>query len=114
LHVADAQVQGIVNSLRFQIASLPSQFVNKILGIERAVIVLESPGGVIESALAIGRAIRLKGFDTVVRDGTDLQGQYDIAVIEREKGDEIAKRVRPRMRLEDRGCSPHGAKRNAG
>jgi hypothetical protein len=44
----------------------------------------------------------------------DLQGQYDIAVIEREKGDEIAKRVRPRMWLEDRSRSPHGAKRNAG
>jgi plasmid maintenance system antidote protein VapI len=25
----------------------------------------------------------------------DLQGQYDIAVVEREKGGEIAKRVRP-------------------
>ena len=25
----------------------------------------------------------------------DLQSQYDIAVVEREKGDEIAKRVRP-------------------
>jgi hypothetical protein len=44
-------------------------FVNKVLGIERAVIVLESPGGTIDPALAIGRAIRLKGFDTVVLDG---------------------------------------------
>jgi TPR repeat protein len=46
------------------------KFVDKILAIERAVIVLDSPGGMADPALAIGRAIRLKGFDTVVRDGS--------------------------------------------
>src|SRR5262245_48234271 len=45
------------------------KFIDKILGIERAAIVLNSPGGMIEPALAIGRAIRLKGFDTIVDDG---------------------------------------------
>jgi hypothetical protein len=32
----------------------------------------------------------------ILQDGLpNLQGQYDIAVVEREKGAEIAKRVRP-------------------
>jgi hypothetical protein len=45
------------------------KFIDKILGVERAAILLNSPGGMIEPALAIGRAIRLKGFDTIVHDG---------------------------------------------
>ena len=47
-----------------------SKFINMVLAIEHALIILESPGGMIGPALAIGRAIRLKGFDTIVRDGT--------------------------------------------
>ena len=41
-------------------------------------------------------AIRLgRYFGNRAQFWLDLQGQYDIAVVEREKGSEIAKRVRP-------------------
>jgi antitoxin HigA-1 len=60
------------------------------------------PSGRITDILNFRRAITA---DTAVRLGRyfgnsaqfwlDLQGQYDIAVVEREKGAEIAKRVRP-------------------
>jgi antitoxin HigA-1 len=60
------------------------------------------PSGGITDILNFRRAITA---DTAVRLGRyfgngaqfwlDLQGQYDIGVVEREKGAEIAKRVRP-------------------
>jgi antitoxin HigA-1 len=60
------------------------------------------PSGRITDILNFRRAITA---DTAVRLGRyfgnsaqfwlDLQGQYDIAVVEREKGAEIARRVRP-------------------
>jgi antitoxin HigA-1 len=60
------------------------------------------PSGRIADILSGRRAITA---DTAVRLGRyfgngaqfwlDLQGQYDIGVVEREKGAEIAKRVRP-------------------
>ena len=60
------------------------------------------PSGPITDILNVRRAITA---DTAVRLGCyfgnsaqfwlDLQSQYDIAVVEREKGGEIAKRVRP-------------------
>ena len=60
------------------------------------------PSGRITDILNARRSITA---DTAVRLGRyfgngaqfwlDLQGQYDIAVVEREKGEEIAKRVRP-------------------
>jgi antitoxin HigA-1 len=60
------------------------------------------PSGRITDILNFRRAITA---DTAVRLGRyfgnsaqfwlELQGQYDIAVVEREKGAEIAKRVRP-------------------
>ena len=60
------------------------------------------PSGRITDILNYRRAITA---DTAVRLGryfgnsaqfwVDLQGQYDIAMVEREKGGEIAKRVRP-------------------
>jgi addiction module HigA family antidote len=41
-------------------------------------------------------AVRLgRYFGNSAQFWLDLQGQYDIAVVEREKGGEIAKRVRP-------------------
>jgi antitoxin HigA-1 len=41
-------------------------------------------------------AVRLgRYFGNSARFWLDLQGQYDIAVVEREHGEEIAKRVRP-------------------
>jgi addiction module HigA family antidote len=41
-------------------------------------------------------AVRLgRYFGNSAQFWLDLQGQYDIAVVEREKGSEIAKRVRP-------------------
>jgi antitoxin HigA-1 len=41
-------------------------------------------------------AVRLgRYFGNFLQFWVDLQSQYDIAMVEREKGDEIAKRVRP-------------------
>lgn len=41
-------------------------------------------------------AVRLgRYFGTSAQFWLDLEGQYDIALVEREKGREIAKRVRP-------------------
>ena len=60
------------------------------------------PSGLITYILNVRRSITA---DTAVRLGRyfgnsaqfwlDLQGQHDIAVVEREKGGEIARRVRP-------------------
>jgi addiction module HigA family antidote len=47
-------------------------------------------------AITADTAVRLgRYFGNSARFWLDLQGQYDIAVVEREKGAEIAKRVRP-------------------
>ena len=47
-------------------------------------------------AISADTAVRLgRYFGNSARFWLDLQGQYDIAVVEREKGREIAKRVRP-------------------
>jgi addiction module HigA family antidote len=43
-----------------------------------------------DSAVRLGRY-----FGNAAQFWLDLQGQYDIAVVERQKGGEIAKRVRP-------------------
>lgn len=43
-----------------------------------------------ETAVRLGRY-----FGNSAQFWLDLQGQYDIAVVERERGEEIAKRVRP-------------------
>ncbi len=43
-------------------------FIDKVLGLEDAVVVLSSDGGSIQAALAIGKAIRLKGFTTLMPD----------------------------------------------
>jgi peptidoglycan hydrolase-like protein with peptidoglycan-binding domain len=45
-------------------------FAEKVLRLKDAVVVLNSPGGNLIAGIEIGRAIRLKGFDTVVLDGT--------------------------------------------
>jgi addiction module HigA family antidote len=68
----------------------------------RLALDLGVPSGRITDILNGRRAISA---DTAVRLGRyfgngaqfwlDLQGQYDIAVVERDRGDEIAKRVRP-------------------
>ncbi len=44
-------------------------FINQSLGLDRAVVVFNSSGGNLVAGLEIGRAIRLKSFDTVVVDG---------------------------------------------
>ena len=72
------------------------------LGANRLSLDIGVPSGRIMDILNFRRAITA---DTAVRLGRyfgnsarfwlDLQGQYDIAVVEREKGAEIAKRVRP-------------------
>jgi addiction module HigA family antidote len=47
-------------------------------------------------AITADTAVRLgRNFGNSARFWLDLQGQYDIAVVEREKGREIARRVRP-------------------
>ncbi len=43
-----------------------------------------------DTALRLGRY-----FGTSAQFWLDLQGQYDIAVLERDRGEEIARRVRP-------------------
>jgi addiction module HigA family antidote len=43
-----------------------------------------------DTAVRLGRT-----FGNAAQFWLDLQGQYDIAVVERQKGGEIAKRVRP-------------------
>jgi addiction module HigA family antidote len=47
-------------------------------------------------AISADTAVRLgRYFGNKARFWLDLQSQYDIAVVEREKGPEIARRVRP-------------------
>jgi addiction module HigA family antidote len=47
-------------------------------------------------SISADTAVRLgRYFGNSAQFWLDLQGQYDIAVVEREKGGEIAKRVRP-------------------
>ena len=47
-------------------------------------------------AITADTAVRLgRYFGNSAQFWLDLQGQYDIAVVERERGDEIARRVRP-------------------
>jgi addiction module HigA family antidote len=72
------------------------------LSANRLALDLGVPSGRITDILNGRRAISA---DTAVRLGRyfgsgpqfwlDLQGQYEIAVVEREKGEEIARRVRP-------------------
>jgi peptidoglycan hydrolase-like protein with peptidoglycan-binding domain len=44
-------------------------FAEKVLRLKEAVVIFNSPGGNLVAGLEIGRAIRLKGFDTFVPDG---------------------------------------------
>lgn len=46
------------------------RFVNKVLGVDAAIVVLSSYGGEIGAAIKIGQAIRLKGFQTLVLEDT--------------------------------------------
>ncbi len=47
-------------------------------------------------SISADTAVRLgRYFGNAARFWLDLQGQYDIAMVERQKGGEIAKRVRP-------------------
>jgi antitoxin HigA-1 len=49
-----------------------------------------------DAAITADTAVRLgRNFGNRAQFWLDLQSQYDIAVIERERGAEIAKRVRP-------------------
>src|SRR5688500_7542542 len=45
-------------------------FAEKVLRLKDATVVLNSPGGHLFAGIEIGRAIRVKGFDTAVRDGS--------------------------------------------
>ena len=81
---------------------LKRELVARDLSANRLAIDLGVPSGRITDILNGRRAITA---DTAVRLGRyfgnaaqfwlDLQGQYDIALVEREKGKEISRRVRP-------------------
>jgi addiction module HigA family antidote len=81
---------------------LKRELVTRRLSANRLSLDIGVPSGRITDILNGRRAITA---DTAVRLGRyfgnrpqfwlDLQGQYDIAMIEREKGSEIARRVRP-------------------
>ncbi len=61
---------------------VPSGWITDILNGRRAISA--------DTALRLGRY-----FGNGARFWLDLQSQYDLAVVERERGEEIAKRVRP-------------------
>ncbi|MCP4620545.1 MAG: HigA family addiction module antidote protein [Bradyrhizobium sp.] len=69
------------NRLSLDIA-VPSGRITDILNFRRAITA--------DTAVRLGRY-----FGNSAQFWLDLQGQYDIAVVEREKGAEIARRVRP-------------------
>jgi addiction module HigA family antidote len=81
---------------------LKREIAARALSANRLAIDLGVPSGRITDILNGRRAITA---DTAVRLGRyfgnsaqfwlDLQGQYDIALVERERGTEIARRVRP-------------------
>jgi addiction module HigA family antidote len=81
---------------------LKRELVSRKLSANRLALDLGVPSGRVTDILNRRRAISA---DTAVRLGRyfgnnaqfwlDLQSQYDIAVIEREKGADIARRVRP-------------------
>jgi antitoxin HigA-1 len=81
---------------------LKRELVSQSLSANRLALDLGVPSGRITDILNGRRSISA---DTAVRLGRyfgngaqfwlDLQGQHDIAVVERERGDEIARRVRP-------------------
>jgi addiction module HigA family antidote len=81
---------------------LKREMVARNLSANRLSLDIGVPSGRITDILNFRRAITA---DTAVRLGRyfgnspqfwlDLQGQYDIGVVERERGAEIAKRVRP-------------------
>jgi addiction module HigA family antidote len=81
---------------------LKRELATRKLSANRLALDIGVPSGRITDILNARRSITA---DTAVRLGRyfgnraqfwlDLQGQYDIGVIEREKGAEIAKRVRP-------------------
>lgn len=81
---------------------LKRELATRKLSANRLSLDIGVPSGRITDILNARRPITA---DTAVRLGRyfgnsaqfwlDLQGQYDIAVVEREKGGEIAKRVRP-------------------
>ena len=85
----------------------PGRFLNREmdarkLSANRLSLDIDVPSGRLTGILNFRRAITA---DTAIRLGRyfgnsaqfwlDLQGQYDIGVVEREKGAEIARRVRP-------------------
>ena len=81
---------------------LRRELVARVLSANRLALDLGVPSGRITDILNARRSITA---DTAVRLGRyfgnsaqfwlDLQSQYDIALVEREKGGEIMKRVRP-------------------
>jgi len=81
---------------------LKRELASRKLSANRLSLDIGVPSGRVTDILNARRSITA---DTAVRLGRyfgnsaqfwlDLQGQYDIALVEREKGGEIAKRVRP-------------------
>ena len=65
--------------------SVPSGRITDILNCQRAITA--------DAAVRLGRY-----FGNRAQFWLDLQGQYEIVLVERERGDEIARRVHPRRR----------------
>jgi len=55
------------------------QFINAALNSENAVVIFQSPGGNLLAGIEIGKAIRLKGFSTVVPDGVQCASACALA-----------------------------------
>ena len=55
------------------------QFINAALNSENAIVVFQSPGGNLFAGIEIGKAIRLKGFSTIVPDGVQCASACALA-----------------------------------
>lgn len=55
------------------------QFINAALNSENAIVVFQSPGGNLFAGIEIGKAVRLKGFSTIVPDGVQCASACALA-----------------------------------
>ena len=55
------------------------QFINTALNSENAIVIFESLGGNLLAGIEIGKAIRLKGFSTIVPDGVQCASACALA-----------------------------------
>ena len=65
----DAKTPNVILVVGELVQGDDARFGNAALQFDKAVVFLHSPGGLADVGMAMGRAIRVKGFDTVVIDG---------------------------------------------